>query len=152
MSQTVLDEAFDPEKEEGSSFDLLPPGKYPAEIEDARVVVTKNGNGQMVNLRWKIVEGEYENRTVFQSILIQHTSADAQKFGRQKFKDVAVACGITDAITDLDVLKYKACTIHVGIEKDKNGEYPDKNRVTRVSKYTPGNGSQVPPFNDAVGF
>jgi Protein of unknown function (DUF669) len=126
MSQTVLEEAFDTEREEGSSYDLVPAGKYPAEIEDARMAVTKNGNGQMVNLRWKIVAGEYENRVVFQSILIQHTSADAQKFGRQRFKDLAVACGITHPITDLDVLKYKACTIHVGIEKDKSGGFPDK--------------------------
>src|SRR5262245_12527897 len=149
MSQTVLDEAFDTEREEGSSYDLIPAGKYPAEIEDARVTVTKNGNGQMVNLRWKIVAGEHENRIVFQTILIQHTSVDAQKFGRQRFKDVAVACGIKDPITDLDVLKYKTCVIHLGIEKDKTGEYFDKNRVSRV---TPVGKTAEVPFDDAVGF
>ena len=89
----------------------------------------------MVNLRWRIVEGEYENRVVFQSILIQHTSADAQKFGRQRFKDVAFACNIKDPITDLEVLKYKTCTIRLGIEKDKTGQYPDKNRVVGVDPY-----------------
>jgi len=30
------------------------------------------------------------------------------------------------------VLTYKPCTINVGIEQDKNGEYPDKNEVARV--------------------
>jgi Protein of unknown function (DUF669) len=132
---TVLDEAFDPETEEGSSFDLLPPNKYAAEIDDARVATTKNGEGQMVNLRWRIVEGDYESRMVFQSILIQHTSADAQRIGRAKFKDVAVACDIKDKITDLDVLKYKKCTIGVGIEKDRDGVYPDKNVVKYIKPY-----------------
>jgi hypothetical protein len=55
---TVLDEAFDTENEEGTCFDLLPPNKYTAEIDDAKVAVTKNGQGQGVNLRWRIVEGE----------------------------------------------------------------------------------------------
>jgi hypothetical protein len=44
-----------------------------------------------------------------------------------------VACGVTNAVTDLDVLLYKPCTIAVTIEKDKSGEYEDKNKVSRVS-------------------
>jgi hypothetical protein len=138
---TVLNEAFDPEVEEGTSFDLLPPNRYAAEIDDAHVAVTKNGEGQSVNLRWRIVEGDYENRVVFQSILIQHTSADAQRIGRQKFKDVAFACNITDPITDLEVLKYKKCSIGIAVEKDKTGAYPDKNVVKAVRPYVAnGNG------------
>ncbi len=161
---------FDTENEEGTSFDLLPPNKYAAEVDDAKVAVTKNGEGQMVNLRWRIVEGDCENRVIFQSILIQHTSADAQRIGRAKFKDVAVACGINEKITDLEVLKYKKCTIGVGIEKDKDGVYPDKNVVKYTKPYTaPGNGpirgnsqnvtemaahagkdNGKPPFDDAI--
>jgi hypothetical protein len=133
---TMLDTAFDVENEEGTApYELLPSGKYTAEIVDAKVANTKNGAGQMVHLSWCITEGEYENRFVFQSIIIQHTSAAAQKFGRQKFKDVCAACGITDPVTDLTVLQYKPCTIVVGVEKDKNGEYPDKNKVVRVQPY-----------------
>jgi hypothetical protein len=129
---TVLEEPFNTETEEGTSYDLLPPGKYAAEIDDASVVTTKNGEGQLVKLRWRIVEGDCENRVVFQQILIQHTSADAQKFGRQRFKDVASACDIKDPITDLEVLKYKKCSIKVAVEKDKDGVYDDKNIIKGV--------------------
>jgi hypothetical protein len=151
---TVLDEAFDTENEEGSSFDLLPPNKYAAEIDDAHVAITKSGEGQMVNLRWRIVEGDYENRVLFQSILIQHTSADAQRIGRAKFKDVAVACDIKDKITDLDVLKYKKCHIGVGVEKDKDGAYPDKNVVKYTKPYAApvrGNSQKVAEMDVAPG-
>jgi hypothetical protein len=88
------------------------------------------------------VEGDFENRVVFQSVIIQHDCADAQKFGRQKFRDVCFSCGITGPVTDLEVLKYKKCHIRLGIEKDKMGEYPDKNKVTRVDPY-------VAPWNGA---
>ena len=30
------------------------------------------------------------------------------------------------------MLTYKPCTISVGIEQDKSGEYPDKNKVSRI--------------------
>jgi hypothetical protein len=132
--KSTLDEPFDVEKEEGTPpRDLLPAGKYKAEIGPAAVGPTKNGKGQAVNLQWRITEGPHENRVLFQNILIQHESAEAQKFGRQKFKDVATACGITETITDLDILLYKPCSIAVIIRKDKDGIYQDKNEVVRVS-------------------
>src|SRR5438046_9826196 len=103
---TVLEEAFDVDSEEGlPEISLLPAGKYPAEIEDAQVGPTKNGNGQAVNLKWRIVDGEYENRVVFQSILITHTSEEAQRIGRGMFKDVCFSCGLTGKSTDRDELK-----------------------------------------------
>jgi Protein of unknown function (DUF669) len=167
---TVLETAFDVENEEGTPpRELLPKGKYTAEIIDASVAPTKNGKGQMVHLSWCITEGEHENRYVFQSIIIQHESADAQRFGRQKFKDVCVACGITDPVSDLSVLQYKPCSLYVVIEQDKTGQYPDKNKVGRVQPYVANwNGSRellkeastVPPsdkseatdLNDSIPF
>ena len=86
----------------------------------------------MVSLAWVVTSGEFENRHLFQNILVQHESVDAQRFGRQKFKDVCTACGVTGQVSDLDVLLHKPCSIAVSIKKDKNGEYPDKNEVARV--------------------
>jgi hypothetical protein len=170
-NSTMLDEPFDTDQEEGTNPpELIPPGKYAAEIEDAHVQRTKNGAGQMVCLRLRIVEGEHENRVVFDNILIQHTSADAQKFGRQKFKDVCFALNITGQVTDLEVLKYKKLSIRVGVAKDKNGEYPDRNRITRFDLYiAPWNpppkqaaaakapppktdDAGVPEYNDSINF
>jgi len=142
-SSTVLEIPFDVEQEEGTlARELLPAGKYKAEISTATVGPTKNGKGQAVSLTWTITEGEYEKRLLFQNILIQHESLDAQRFGRQKFKDVCNACGITNQVTDLDVLLYKPCMISVGIRKDKEGQYPDKNEVARVSPIVSWNGTK----------
>jgi hypothetical protein len=131
--QDFLDVPFETEKEDGSQpFELLPPDRYTAEIVSAKAGVTKNGKGYSVNLNWGITEGEYENRTLFQSILLQHESEDAQKFGRQKFKDVLFALGIKENVTDLSVLLHKPCMIGVMIREDKTGQYPAKNEIRRV--------------------
>jgi len=61
-----------------------------------------------------------------------------------KFKDLCAACGITGVVTDLDPLCYKTCVITVMIRKDKEGQYEDKNEVTRVAPLGSWNGSKPP--------
>jgi hypothetical protein len=141
MGETTneFDGGFDPSKEEGTSASLIPTGWYTAEAVDASVSITKNGKGSMLNVSWMIHDegGEYDRRFQFSHILFQHESADATKFGRQRIKDLCDAVGITEVITNVDVFKYKQCWIYVGIERDKTGEYPDKNRVTRFRPLAP---------------
>jgi hypothetical protein len=130
----MLETAFDVANEEGTPpITLLPAGKYTAEITSASVGETKNRKGTAVSLGWTVTGGDFEKRMVFQNILIQHDSADAQKFGRQKMKDVCTACGITEPLTDLDVLLYKPCQITVATRKDDSGQYADRNEVKRVA-------------------
>jgi Protein of unknown function (DUF669) len=144
MTQSdTLDAGFDVDNEEGTPpLSLLPKGKYKAEITDATVGPTKNGKGQAVSLTWTITEGEYEHRLLFQRILIQHDSPEAQKFGRMKFKDVCAACGITGTITDLSVLCLKPCLVSVTVRKDEGGQYDDKNEISRVSPVVNWNGDE----------
>jgi Protein of unknown function (DUF669) len=132
MNSDELDTPFVPAEEKGTSYSLLPAGKYKAEIVQATYGPTKNGRGQSVKLQWVITEGEHENRPLFQDILVQHESEEAQRIGRERFKDVCEACGISDPVTKLNVLLYTPCILSVAVEKDKAGEYPDKNRIARV--------------------
>jgi Protein of unknown function (DUF669) len=146
---TMLNESFDTDKEEGTPpRKLLPAGKYRAEITTATVGPTKKGDGTQVKLTWVIADGEYEKRYVFQNILIRHPSEKAETFGRQKFKDVCVSCGITGQVTDLNVLCYKACTITVIVRTDKTGEYADRNEVVNVLPVVAWNGPK--PASEAL--
>jgi hypothetical protein len=64
--------------------------------------------------------------------MLTHESEKAQAIGRGMFKDICACCGVTGQVTDLETLYFKPCVISVRIEKDRNGEYPDKNKVVRV--------------------
>lgn len=134
-SMSQFDKPFDPGKEEGTpARNLVPPGKYKAEVVDVSLSRMKNGKGTLLNLSWQITEeGEWNARYVFQSMVHTHSeSKDAEIWGRRRIKDLCDACGIREAVTDLSVFQYKPCIIQVGIERDRNGEYPDKNRVTAI--------------------
>jgi hypothetical protein len=148
---------FDPQTEEGTQpFELVPKGKYTAEVVDAGIVDIKSGRGQMLKLTWVISGGEYDDRRIFQQIIVQHDSEDAMRFGRQRIKDLCDACGIRERATDVSVFLHKPCQIQVGIEEDKNGEYDPKNKVVRIRPLVVLN-APLPPspgekadFNDKV--
>jgi hypothetical protein len=129
---SLFDLGFDPQTEEGTRYDLIPPGVYMAAITDASISATKNNAGQMLNFTWKIMgDGPHEGRSVWQSILFAHTNPQAVKIGRAKIKDVCIACGVEEKITDLDVFKFKECLITIAVEPEKDG-YDAKNKITRV--------------------
>jgi hypothetical protein len=81
---------FDPEQQEGSNFGLIPEGDYIAEIVEVEIYPPKSGVGYMLTLTWRICEGEYENRQVWQSLCYQHSSAQTQDIARKRIKESAL--------------------------------------------------------------
>src|SRR5262249_17965183 len=108
-----------------------------------------------VQLTWEVEGDKYAGRKIFDRVIVEHESAEAMKFGRQKFKDIATSCGVTEQITDLSVLLNKPCLVSVKIEIDDNGDYPPKNRIGRVKKIgdaPKANGDAKKDFNDKIDF
>jgi Protein of unknown function (DUF669) len=58
---------FDPSKEEGSHFNLIRPGNYVAEIIEAEIKQPQSGDGHMLAITWRISEGDYEGRQIWES-------------------------------------------------------------------------------------
>jgi len=129
---TEFPEIFDPEKQEGNSWNLLPVGWYVAQIVEASVLQPKSGDGCYLALTWKIAEGEFEGRQVWHRITFAHSNEQAQTIGRKTLKDLCVAVNVNEQVNDAEVFLFKLARIRLGIEKDKQGLYPDKNKVTRI--------------------
>lgn len=128
-----LGQTFDPSTvpPDDRDFDLLPNGQYEAQIIESDLVDTKDGTGKLLNLTWEIISGPFANRKVWERVNIQNRSAQAQDIGQRQLASICEATGV-GAIRDSQDLHYKPCLIVVGVEKDKSGEYPDKNKVSRV--------------------
>jgi hypothetical protein len=125
-------EVFEPENEQGNSWDLLPVGEYVAQVVEASVEQPKSGDGHYVKLVWKVVEGEYEGRQLWQRVTYVHSSPQAVEIGRKTLKDLCVALGINEHIESVEPFLFKTARIKVGIEVDKNGQYDDQNRIKRI--------------------
>ena len=124
-------EPYNPENTGG--FEPLPPGEYVAQAIEASIAPPKTGNGYALTLTWKILEGEYENRQVWQNISYVHPKAGAQYHGEKMLNAIIDAVGAATPLTNIEPLLFVPCRIGISIETDKNGVYPDKNRVVKVS-------------------
>jgi hypothetical protein len=124
---------FNTDEEEGSKpFSLLPSGTYQAEIMLAKYGPTKNGSGMKIDFTYRITEGEFEHRNVFQTVVIEHTNPKAKELGRARLKDIAVACDATGELTDLEKLYFQPLGIKVTVRRDPTGQYDDRNEVKTV--------------------
>jgi hypothetical protein len=151
-----LTEAFNPATEEGTPEPtLLKPGQYVARITDAIVKPYKTGKGQAIFLTWELMDDQYAGRKLWSKCTLSHESEKAMKFGRQQFKGICDACGLTGAFRDLTLLYDKPCLISVRIEEG-DGQYPPKNELGRVKAISAkgGNGAvkEKAAFNDAIPF
>jgi Protein of unknown function (DUF669) len=123
---------FDPETQEGSSFELIPPGDHEAEIIEAKLGQPKSGDGHKLTLTWKICQGDYEGCQVWETLCFQHSNAQTEDIARKKLKDICTALGINEQVTDPEVFKFKPALVRIGIESDKYGQFESQNRIKRV--------------------
>jgi hypothetical protein len=114
-------------------FDLLPPGEYLAQAIEGRIAPPKSGNGYQLTLIWKILEGEYEGRQVWQNIGFLHPKAGAQFHGQKMLNSIIAAVGAATPLKNAQPLLFVPVLLGIAIETDKTGAYPDKNRVVKVS-------------------
>jgi len=141
---------FDPEQQEGSHFELLPAGDYTAEIIDAVISQPKTGDGHMLSLTWKISDGDYEGRQIWQRLCYQHSNPTTQDIARRFLKDLCRALNINQQITDPEVFKFKPARVRVGVESDKYGQFDDQNRIKRVHPLSPAEPEAPAPEKSAT--
>src|SRR5262245_563783 len=134
---TQFPETFDPATQEGNSWDVLPVGEYVAQVVEASILQPNSGDGHYLALTWKIIGGDYEGRQVWQRITFLHSSEQAQTIGRKTLKDLCIATDVAERVEDAEVFRFKPVRIRLGIERDKQGVYPDKNRISRILPLEP---------------
>ncbi len=129
MAEIAFDATTVPPQQE---FDLLPAGKYLAQIIDSDVSMNSKGTGQVLKLTFEVLEGEYANRRLWARLNITHENADAERIGRAQLSALCHAIGVTQLKDTVD-LHDKPVVVTVKIRKDKTGQYPDSNDVAGFS-------------------
>jgi hypothetical protein len=47
-------------------------------------------------------------------------------------KDICIALGINEQVTDPEVFKFKPARLQIGVQSDKYGQFDNQNRIKRV--------------------
>ena len=93
---TQFPQTFDPTTQEGNSWDVLPVGEYVAQIVEASIQQPNSGDGYYLAVTWKIIEGDFEGRQVWQRITYLHSSEQAQTIGRKMLKDLCHSTAVAE--------------------------------------------------------
>lgn len=108
------------EQVKANDFEIIPSGDYPAIITEMEEKPTKDGTGMRLNLKVQIIDGKYQNRTLYDGLNTVNKSAVAQQIGRAQLKAICIALNNPNPKDSSELLN-KALMISVKIGKDMDG-------------------------------
>ena len=124
-----FDTSFDATSVEPTTAqELLPAGKYRAQIVESEMRVTKNGMGQFLWLMLDILEGEHKGRKIFDQLNLVNPNPTTVEIAQRTLSAICHATGKMH-VSDSEELHLIPMTIQVKIRPPKNG-YGESNAVT----------------------
>lgn len=123
-----FDTSFDATSVEPTTAqELLPAGKYRAQIVESEMRVTKNGMGQFLWLMLDILDGEYKGRKIFDQLNLVNPNPTTVEIAQRALSAICHATGKMH-VSDSEELHLIPMTIQVKIRPPKNG-YGESNAV-----------------------
>jgi len=129
---------YDATQIEDSKFDALPAGEYRAVITESERKKTKDGTGELLQVKLQIVDGQYKNRTVIDRFNLWNKNPQATTIAQQQFKKVCEAVNVLKP-GDSSALHMKPLMIKLAV-REYNGN--DQNEVKGYKACLPGATSQ----------
>lgn len=128
--------------EANSGFDPIPPGDYILQVSETELKNTKDGTGQYIKVAFTVMGPKYEGRKIFTNFNIRNASPEAERIGVSQLKALVVAGGVAEPLMDTDQLMGATVSAHVTIDKSKDPQYDDQNRVSHYKPVNaPGTGA-----------
>lgn len=121
----------------GGEFEPMPAGRYRMQAISVELKDSMNA-GKMVNVTLMVTEGQFANRRIFETFCLQHPKETPRRIAEQQVKQWLIACGYTGTeritmslLRSLEGIEFDA---HVYIEKSKDPQYQDRNRIRKYEK------------------
>lgn len=127
-----LDGGFNAQEVEPSQgFDVLPAGEYRVCVVGSEMKPTKKGDGQLLNLQLQVLDGQYQNRRIFERINWINPNPTAQQIGRGTLSAICRAVGVLTP-NDTSELHNKPLRAKVKVKNDP--QYGEQNEVVKYSQ------------------
>ena len=124
-------------------FDAIPAGDYRACIVASEVKPTKANDGRFLKLTIQILDGQFQNRKLFENLNLWNKSEEAVKIAQGTLSAIARAVNVLQ-VRDSSSLHNKPFTISVRVKADANG-----NKENCVGSYKPAQVAAPAAFTQA---
>lgn len=109
-------------------LDAMPKGWYIAVIEGSETKPTSKGDGSYLELKFKIVQGRYQNRVVFARLNLNNPNPIAQEIA---YKDLSAICHAVGVLSVQDSSQLHNVPLKIRLKVRKGGdEYEDNNEIS----------------------
>ena len=94
MMTEVQDQNWDDVETGGQPFDPLPIGEYVVEITKTNYGKNKKGTGMVLEIETVVLDGDYNNRRIYESFNTAHENPQTAEIGMGQLKGLALALGM----------------------------------------------------------
>ena len=117
--------------EPNEGYTAIPAGEYQAIIADSKMKSTKAGDGQYLELKLQVLNGKYQNRTLFDRLNLHNKNSQAVEIAKGTLSAICRAVGVIKP-DDSAELHNKPMMITVKVKEDNQG-----NPRNEISGYKP---------------
>lgn len=110
-----------------ATYEVIPPGKYLAQIVASEMRVTKDGQGQYLWLELDILDGALAGRKLFDRLNLVNNNPQTVEIAQRTLSSICHACGRMQ-VKDSDELHLIPIFVDVRVKPPK-GEYGESNQV-----------------------
>lgn len=103
------------------AFEAIAPGEYEAVIVASEMKTTKNGSGAYLELQLKIINGKYQNRTIYDRLNLHNQNAQTVQISQGTLSAICRAIGVLTP-ADSSELHMKPLRITVAVKKRSDTE------------------------------
>ena len=125
--------------QEKKNYDPIPNSDYSVSFDRVSEKSTKAGNGTLIDVSFKVTDGDYKGRLLFHSFLISHPNPKAAGIGLQNLdrflKSIGIAGGfgaLGNDSSQLGDLVGRELVVSTAIES--NPGYKDRNVIKRFNR------------------
>jgi hypothetical protein len=123
--------------EPAAPLELLPPGKYVAQILQSEMQPTKAGDGQLLWLELEIREGPHSGRKVWDRLNLVNPNQQAVEIAQRQLSAICHAVGQLQ-VTDTEQLHFRPLMVTLAVEldsRDKHLPAEQQRKQNRVKGY-----------------
>ena len=125
-----------------TEYQVLPPGKYLAQIVNSEMRPTKDGMGAYLFLEIDILEGQYQGRKLFDRLNLSNPNTTAVEIAQRTLSSICRAVGRLQ-VNNSEQLHLLPFTADVRVRPPK-GEFGESNSIRYLPR-TQGQGGVQPP-------
>ena len=126
------------------TYEVLPPGKYLAQIVESEMRLTKDGTGKYLFLVLAVLEGPYKDRKLFDRLNLVNANPQTVEIAQRTLSAICHATGRLQ-VEDSEDLHFIPLTVAVQVQPTKNG-YGASNKIRYLPR-EPAVMATTPPTN-----